>query len=69
MEGSVCSEISITQKVKNQVAMLGGYSTANTLDVHGWQRVIYDNPSKRPKKVFDYAVQILKDSNLKYNFR
>jgi hypothetical protein len=59
----------ITQKVKSQMVVWAGADAASAYDVNAWDQVIYDNTAKRPKKVFDYLIQILTESNLKYSYR
>jgi hypothetical protein len=59
----------ITQKVKSQMIVWAGADAASAYDVNAWDQVIYDNKAARPKRVFDYAVQILNESNFKYSFR
>jgi len=59
----------ITQKVKSQMIVWAGAAAASAYDVHAWDKVIYDNNTKRPKRVFDYAVQIIDANNLKNSLR
>lgn len=59
----------ITQKVKAQISTWAGHAASSTYDVHAFDQVIYDGDVKRPKQVFDYAVQILESSNQAYSFR
>jgi hypothetical protein len=59
----------ITQKIKSQMIVWARADVASAYDVHAWNQVIYDKDLKRPKKVFDYAVQIIEANNLKYSFR
>ncbi len=59
----------ITDKVKSQITMWAGYVAASSVDTDDWDRVIYQNDKTRPKRVFDYAVQILDDNVLKYQFK
>ena len=59
----------ITQKVKSQMIIWVGADMASAYDVNAWDQVIYDKNEPRPKRVFDYAVQIISESNLKFTFR
>jgi len=59
----------ITQKVKSQIIVWAGAAAASAYDVHAWDQVIYDKDAIRPKKVFDYAVQIIETNNIQYSFR
>ena len=59
----------ITSKVKSQMVVWAGYAASSAYDVHSWDKVIYDKNSTRPKKVFDYAIQIVEASNLQYKLR
>jgi len=59
----------ITQKVKSQMTVWAGHDAASAYDVHAWDKVIYDNKSKRPKRVFDYVVQIINANKLQYSLR
>ena len=59
----------ITQKVKSQMVVWAGASASSAYDVNAWDQVIYDKDSKRPKKVFDYAVQIIEENHLNFSFR
>jgi hypothetical protein len=59
----------ITQKVKSNIIVWAGADAASAYDVHAWDKVIYEQDAKRPKRVFDYVVQIIEESNLKYSFR
>ncbi len=59
---------SITQKAKSQMVIWAGSEAAKDIDVHTWYKVEYESGLKRPKKVFDYAVQIIEANNLKYSF-
>lgn len=54
----------ITDKVKRQMAAIS-YEMANLSDTK-MKRLTYDRDKGRTKKVFDYAVQILKEANLDY---
>jgi len=59
----------ITHKVKSQIILWSGAAVASAYDVHAFDQVIYDKDAMRPKKVFDYAVQIIETNNLQYSFR
>jgi hypothetical protein len=59
----------ITSKVKSQMIVWAGYAASSAYDVHSWDKVIYENGSTRPKKVFDYVIQILEASDLQYRLR
>ncbi len=59
----------VTQKVKTDMAIFAGEDAANMYDVHSWDKVVYNNKEKRPKRVFDYAVQIIESNHLKYILR
>ncbi|MEK0337107.1 MAG: hypothetical protein QQN41_06700 [Nitrosopumilus sp.] len=59
----------ITQKVKSQMIVWAGHDAASAYDVHAWDKVIYDNRSARPKRVFDYVIQIIEATNLQYSLR
>jgi hypothetical protein len=59
----------ITSKVKSQMTVWAGYAASSAFDVHSWDKVIYDNKDLRPKRVFDYSVQIIEASNLRYKLR
>jgi len=59
----------ITQKVKSQIVLWAGADAASAYDVNAWDQVIYSKDSGRPKKVFDYAVQIVSENNLNFTFR
>jgi hypothetical protein len=59
----------ITQKVKSQMTVWAGMAAASAYDVQAWDRVIYENKSSRPKRVFDYAIQIIEANNLKYSLK
>lgn len=59
----------ITQKVKSQMIVWAGAAAASAYDITSLDQVIYDKDIKRPKRVFDYAVQIIEANNLKYSFR
>ena len=59
----------ITQKVKSQMTVWAGADAASAYEIDTWDRVIYENKSTRPKKVFDYAIQIIESSNLKYSLK
>jgi hypothetical protein len=59
----------ITQKVKSQMIIWAGATAASAYDVHAWDQVIYNMKDLRPKKVFDYAVQIIEANNLKYSLK
>ena len=59
----------VTQKVKSQMIVWAGTAAASAYDVHAWDQVVYDQDVKRPKRVFDYAVQIIETNNLKYSYR
>lgn len=56
----------ITQKVKSQIIVFAGANAASAYDVNAWDQVIYDKDAKRPKKVFDYAVQIIEEGKLSF---
>jgi hypothetical protein len=53
----------ITEKVAGNIAtaqiLIAGYSSYR-YDANNWSRVIYDVDAKRPKRVFDYGVQLAK---------
>lgn len=57
---------SITQQAKSQMVMWAGSEAAKDIDVHKWYKVEYESGLKRPKRVFDYLVQIIEENNLKY---
>jgi len=61
-----------TEKVASQIRMwqtaIAGYSTYQR-DPMDWNQVIYDVGATRPKRVFDYAIQIVESNNFTYNFR
>lgn len=59
----------ITQKVKSQMTVWGGAAAASSYEIDTWDRVIYDNKSTRPKKVFDYAIQILEERKIDYDLK
>lgn len=59
----------ITSKVKSQIGVWAGYAASSAYDVHSWDKVIYNNKELRPKRVFDYSVQIIEASNLQYKLR
>ena len=59
----------MTSKVKSQMVVWAGYAASSAFDVHSWDKVIYDNKELRPKRVFDYSVQIIEASNLQYKLR
>jgi hypothetical protein len=59
----------ITQKVKSQIIVWAGAEAASAYDVSAWDQVIYDRKDLRPKAVFDYAVQILVENNIKFSYR
>jgi hypothetical protein len=59
----------ITQKVKSEMTVWAGQAAASAYDVQGWDQVNYDNKSSRPKKVFDYAVQVVEANSLQYKLR
>ncbi|RLD55451.1 MAG: hypothetical protein DRJ01_16640 [Bacteroidetes bacterium] len=59
----------ITQKVKSNIVVWAGADAASAYDVRAWDKVIYERDMKRPKRVFDFAVQIIEESNLKFSFR
>jgi hypothetical protein len=59
----------ITQKVKSQMTVWAGTAAASSYDVNAWDKVLYDNNSKRPKRVFDYAVQIIESNNMEYSLK
>ena len=68
-EGQVSAYWGITQKVKSQIVVWAGAAAASAYDVHAWDMVIYDKDKARPKKVFEYAVQIIETNNLNYSYR
>lgn len=59
----------ITQKVKAQIGALAGHAASSSYDVHAFDQVIYGSAVKRPKQVFDYAVQLLESGNQAYSFK
>jgi len=59
----------ITQKVKSEMVVWAGADAASAYDVHSWDQVVYDRDVKRPKRVFDYAIQIIEAYNLNYTLR
>ena len=59
----------ITQQVKSTMTVWAGYAAASAYDTHSFNQVIYREEAKRPKRVFDYAVQIIESSGLNYNLR
>jgi len=59
----------ITQKAKSQMIFWSGADVASAYDVNAWDQVIYRKNDKRPKMVFDYAVQILGENNINFSFR
>ena len=59
----------ITQKVKSHMIMVAGTAYASSYDVNAWNKVLYDNKSARPKRVFDYAVQIIESNGFEYILR
>jgi len=59
----------ITQKVKSEMVVWAGQSAASAYDVNAWTKVLYNKASWRPKKVFDYLVQVVESKNFVYALR
>lgn len=52
----------ITQAVKTNVALIAGTAAASGYETDDWYRVEYNQDAARPKTVFDYGYQLLKDA-------
>ncbi len=56
----------ITAKVQANIAVWAGTNAANSIDPHSLEPVIYSKNEKRPKQVFDYAIQILESKGIEF---
>lgn len=59
----------ITQKAKRDIQLSLGDQAADQFDVNAWEQVIYKRNALRPKKVFDFGLNMVTRSGIPYTIK
>lgn len=65
----ITSYYGITDKVKSQMVLWAGAAAASAYDTQSMNIVVYNENLLKPKRVFDYLVQMLETKGIEYQIK